>query len=746
MKITATLLIAVLGFLVGLVGVRHLGAEKAASDGTTPANATPAEKTPGAAGLAPSHRDRPAADGKVVTGTTASGATPADAERLVALSDALVRLAPPTTIEPLAPSGRVSGSIVTAEGDPIPGIKIELVPRQASVEEALQSGQSLEAYLSHSVDLHTRAHATRMQTRSQSDGSFLFDAVAPYDYQLRTQLPQHTVTCHVNETLTDHVHPGDHCSLVATLFRLVQVEVLLPDGASASRATIEMDGSWEEHPWSSYDPVIRVPGGTSTLSAMFDGMRSPPVPLSPGPTSGIESMVLRLEPSHRLVVEVEKPVDVQSLAALVYLLEDDGTAIDPERLASRGLVQYIALPSMSSVEFEGLVPGRYRVGVAGMGAVPTHVESVEVPFQGSLILPVELPLNSITCVIHDDRGPWEDPVYFLLHSGDDKVEAWDALIDVGVFAVAPRHPGRWEIDRLSVGFRRRATRTVPVVNGRAEIQLPPIASVEIELVGLPEDEQPEAQLRRLGSNDDAPGKYFRGKLTYEHAEAGDYELRINIGGTVLTPYPITLAPGEQSLQVVVPPLHDLFVSGCSSLGHVWLIHEADVRRSASARADVNGQVRFWGLMAGVYTVAADDQVMTVDVYQDRELALAGQPMNAMRVNEPTPFGTEVGDLIISVGGDPLDSVQAIMHVVARIRSLAKSATTKSATATADTSTSGEAPANDETAAAAPKPGHLILEIERDGLRLALEVPAQALLPLVDPKRNLPGFSPVHLSD
>ncbi len=632
--------------------------------------------------------------------------------------------------------GRITGRVHDHAGAPIAGVRVVAVPvRKAAKrgDEGRAGPPTLEEEQRDVAERHRWRETNSRECTTGEDGLYTLDGLADEAHEITAWRAGYTLR---PSGRGEHgpEKPGGKRDFLAMAVVGVRVAVLLPDGTPAQEATVtwkqdEHDG-WENDSvsWTAADPVVplRSGGFAFTASAGPHGeFRSDTQNVVLAPGDAPPEVTLRCLPRAGIAGRVtyaskERPAGVRVLSLRV----EPGTDADPTQLA-------VLRERGQTVEGDGkfalldLAPGRYLVGAVVRGGIVIATATVEVA--GNLVVQdlavpaLDVTDHVIVRVVGPDGAPLRD-VRFTTgrNAGDngssgtteavtlpdgsyrvphhDPTEANSSWSGGDEGAVRPEDVKWWvRADSRSLGAREARYR--PGVDRELTIQYPAPAKLDLLVRGgesgnvagrlaagleatasKDDDLQPEWMHQHDENTEELDAS---ARCTLVAGEAGTYRLSLwsRTGDThaynsrILGRWPVTLAAGENSLEIDLPVLRDLVVTADepAKLDDMSLRRWDDVLRRwewAGECTRTGDRKVYPGLPAGRYRLESPDGEMQLALPVAGEVRFRPRPYNALRVTASGPescaakSGLQPDDLVVAIDGAEFEGLLQLEAAVA----------------------------------------------------------------------------------
>ncbi|MHC4598350.1 MAG: carboxypeptidase-like regulatory domain-containing protein [Planctomycetota bacterium] len=617
-----------------------------------------------------------------------------------------------------AGTGEITGRVTTVNGKPLEGVTVRAERTRPTTGGDRPKEEDFETRVREFVSRARWKKATRRETLTSADGSFILTGLADDLYSIKAFKEGYDIQ--PGDWIgSDKARPGDAVVFLATARIAVRIAILLPDGSQPSRAEVRIGGPryWgSTEPWTPQDPVLRRPPGTYRFTATagdreeYDSDAKIATLVAGAPT---RTVTLRLKKIVGIKGKVRLPEGLERNYVRVWALHlPPGQASDTKELLKKG--KSIAAHSRNNYRFsfQDTPPGLYLVGASlertRIGA-STTVEVSDGLALVELVLSMPADWRSIPLRVFDPKGEllWDVTVNSRYRSGRGwfREGGTPAKQADGSFLIA--HPARDEEEKKREKEGKYVVEALSRRYGRKEVEYRLEDALEIlvrfedpahleavvsgfkdhehkERIGLNLEpkKEPGVRTRRYG----APYGNMEpideeGRKSFGPVQPGNYELVLRISTTEdsfpVEKAPVTLRHGKNRAVIEIPALHPLTLRfGKAKAGtRVWLTTEKGERLSWSTAAKVgrDGEATFPFLPAGSYTVSLSGgmlpQVMKVSVPGPEVVRFEARPVNALRVTvtdeggELAKLGLRTGDLVIGMDGKEFGNTQEFQAMV-----------------------------------------------------------------------------------
>ena len=650
-------------FAIGVLAGVCLGAWLAVAAGV-PRPASPASDTPAAP--APRVNSEPTAE--------------SDPQVAAAPSDVRVAV-PSVTLPPTKLT--LQGSVFTTDGRPLEGVECVASP----VVKWPHPRRDLQEFLSETARVHTLRQKLSRVVHSDSDGHFLFERLADREYQLEFALEGYSIVHRENRasihgsSSPGSVKPSRYVYVDA--IPVGQVRVTLETGSATppSEATLLVhDGAnyFRKHRWTRETPTITCPVGSYTVSAQ---------PASLEFSTGVAD-VRRGEETHVELTTfarggIRGTVSGAAEATNLYAYYD-GAPPPGEDVESWFERKYWAQVVEGRFEFAQIVPGEYVLAISrGSHGELGPTKRVTVNSGESVDCTLEAPplRTPLTIRIRDSEGNSRADDISVTTAVGDADSYWGSPVcettpegEVRVFLDLRTHQRLNAGEPVTVtvtgqGFGRKAR--VHSIGETIEIQIEPLATLEIEVTGLPPD-FPRDNLRLSIERHGGP-KVLHLAKTLDGIESGAYDVRLYYSrghDNFEVEYyrdSIHVPPGRSTLEVPAPPLYStrLLRKPPSSRTRIARLSGIDGDEwngwfDVEPAGYTEDAIEVHWLPAGEYLArtfeASGDQTVRFSIPADREVAWETIQYRSLRVkidDENGPLsraGFRDRDLIVGVNG------------------------------------------------------------------------------------------------
>lgn len=505
-------------------------------------------------------------------------------------------------------SGRITGRVTDAEGEGIPGVRIQADLNDADLVKALYGTPgkpvSLEEEVQRATDAVLRRRAAQTSAVTGADGRYVLADLAAGDYRLAAVREGYEFrTAKGSESWRAKV--GSAVDFTGREAVRIMVEVIMSNGARADRATVVYAGDKDDRRgrragWSASSPSVAFDVGTWWVRAEVRddrGARSAPVQVRCAPGEAPPALTLRMGTAPGLRGRLVFPEGVKSKRVDVMGRRYEGA--EPPKYTMGGRRGWVrARAKDGTYYFEDVEPGQWAV-VAVMERQVQVLETVQV---GEGLAEVDLKLPAVDTSKHLKAvitGPDGKPLDRLRFSisfqtanasvggGVNALEGADGVwwLDMegavliyskaepgrrfpkGTYALTTRHPTYGELvtsfdpnetDELELAFNEK-------VDVRIELQGMKSQGVA-DMVTLWFTGPPKPTGYQLsGRSYAAIGERFEikgvqpgdvwGRFMLNTEDAEGRPRSVTIGC-----WPLTLDSGTPSIKLVLPRLHQLDVS------------------------------------------------------------------------------------------------------------------------------------------------------------------------------------------
>ncbi|MGE3166779.1 MAG: hypothetical protein AB7O52_17890 [Planctomycetota bacterium] len=630
---------------------------------------------------------------EVTSEARSSGASGAQ----VALTDLPGRLERALAELPTRAVGEIAGVIRVQALDeaeqPVAGVEVALRPvgLPNGVEPIDLVQNDLEEYVRRRVDEQRYLSAIRRSGATDANGTLEFGDVVSGCYRVEPGGDGFQFQVDVEGQNNSVVVPGNSVTIRVSPASTLPVLVLLPDGTPALNATIEVrdtTGSQRRLAWSQGQPNLRLQPGRYQVSAELNELfEAEPQEVVVSSTEPTPRLLIRLQPSRRLLIEVVADGVVDGVPVALFWREADGE-VDTNLLAADSYEQQLSF-KQGKVQHSvpDLVPGPYWVGAS------YHEERVDVATRielGTEAQTVHLtlpPLGSqeqlrFVVLAADGTRPEDVMIQLLvgeqnLHGGVRQFrEADGTIVLLPGPEVARQRASQDGKLRARVVVSDLGSRTVPVEVGETVVRFAAAGRLEVEVLGATRDgwDSIYLTLRPVGDSEPQGGTSFsrssepsdtNPKFTAT-AEAGEYWLEGQLSEVISLPRErVRLAPGSQTMTVQLPATHRLVVEipeGTESGSTVLMSTRHQV--SGLSPTHVDGRAAtFDGVPAGDYYLMVGEQFMRLRVTGAQQTPFVALRLNALEVamdEELTELhGLRSGDLIVAVAGKSFEGAEEV---------------------------------------------------------------------------------------
>jgi len=341
-----------------------------------------AQERPDDAGLsAPSFRPSAATDEALSTPEASSAPRVSEAR----VQEAMARMAIKGRAR-IKGEEEIWGSVLTTDGDPLPGVVIRATRANAVGNVGKQDDYlkgappvSLDEAMRQAAEKFQEASSGRYQTSSNIEGSYRFAELPEGSYSIAAYLPDYQVVPEVRSS--NSIPAGTEFNLIGTAAGEVIIDVQFEDGSVPESAIIQCnEGSSDNSPrsmwkWTPGNRQMRFPSGRIQLTAMtFDAGTAYPqedkaiqssdklsLKLVQGATQSA-SLTLKSQSAIRGIVTFQPDVIQLDYCRAHLMAIGDTEDVDLEALGQSEPSDWAR--HLSEFVFNDLTPGRYAVGIA----------------------------------------------------------------------------------------------------------------------------------------------------------------------------------------------------------------------------------------------------------------------------------------------------------------------------------------------------------------------------------------------
>lgn len=639
--------------------------------------------------------------------------------------------------------GVITGRVTSAaDGSPIAGATIDAIVHgltPGAEPEGLDAAE-LMTFVEEEIAQYHYDVAMARRAVTDAEGNYrLEELVEGEEYHLH---PEEGDTWFLYPTdRAQNLAPGSSVDFEACPVAWVEAEVVDASGAPLPGAVIECRLPGEENgrrfrlPWIPEERTVRVPAPYAALSAVaFSGERSEPLllDLSAGART-TATFVVTAPPGLGVTVRHGDPIDLVGLS--VHCVPEEVAASgEPRDWLHSGPYREIDESGRVRVPLE---PGRYRVLLSRAGDVLDD-RPVEIGLAGSEVVltasPIDRTHTAILALRAWDGGSvgdvqlqanarmrWRDQVVGPIHLNTSSSSIGNDR-HLLFLAEDGRQWGGEEaevLERTIVATSDElGTATVPLVLGTGrelEIVFSEPAYLDAVLLGyvghplqgrvhasVQDADAPDQNVWGQGDSIDAQGRARLGPVT-----SGAKALLLTAQGTgqAVSRTDLALAPGENYAEIPLPDLYSVRVIFPESYGgrYAWLesLDDEENTRSGGAEIGLDGVADFQDLRSGRYRINGGTGMerMTIVVPGPEEVRFEPEKVDCLAV---TIFdeegllartGFQEGDLVVGIDGATFTSSRQMQFALMQ----------------------------------AMTGGDVLLDVERGGASLQVEIPAGTML-------------------
>lgn len=627
---------------------------------------------------------------------TPKPAGPTDGQK-TSLSKLIAELPRP---EAVTGDGVITGTVKLPDGRPLEGVLIRASYRPKripSLEQRHKKGRgvpkdpSLEEQLMNMAKNLQSQRLSRKEACTDREGKFTLSGLADGRYTLTAYLSGYIFSTQRGRSYYN-LEPGSTAEYIAKAVITLPVNVVLPDGSSPEKATIECiepqgNGGSRHHSerWFRNDPVIQLIPGRYTMKAASNEedeyiSETQLVTLKAGDTPAPLTFQLngRLGIKGKVVFEGEKGLE-QVYVGVVNVPQ--GTNPDLSRLKQPDKQDTVSHYNDYAYHFKDLAPGTYLLGARasyrGKVLVAHRVEVVDRMVAQDLAVPPADPRDyvvvwvlgpdgeklqdvSITAGYRSENGSRsgsrrfikkEDGSHWVLHNepDEDSDVDWDAI--TYTLSIRSRQFGRRDVtyqrqdhSEVTVQFDKPAFLNVQVANYAGSGQE---GKVSLALKNTSQDGNNQSRRFDSGGGMHGSGLDAQGRQILGPTEPGEYELALYVrnrqhSNMLVDKVALSLGPGDNSATVVLPPLYTLVVLVPEPPKNAQIQLRPSPQREGfwggHSKVGKEGRCEFPQLPAGDYLLrmygsgSSGNQEMRITVQGDMEIHYEPAVINAMAVH------------------------------------------------------------------------------------------------------------------
>jgi hypothetical protein len=591
--------------------------------------------------------------------------------------------ATPVAVETRKGNGTITGKVKTSDGQPVSNAKVSAILRDSSVVMGSyrpyerKKKPTLDEAVAETIRNYRLNEANTRETVTDANGVYALTGLADANYSVEAGADGYAIEAS-SPGRAWQVHPNATLDFVAEVVIKVPIQVFLPNGTLASRATIMLEkrsihgSSSMPSAWTSDDPNIPVQLGTFTLSAQggdHNELRSESQKICFKKGEQPVALVFQLRTRPLIKGRIIPPdgAVANNSSFSVYLLKTPvGTTPDPVRLRREGNNTWV---HSEAYQFDDISAGTYLIG-AGYSNGKILVSASVTVTDGEVTQDLTIPALSadevfVVWVRGPDGGLLADVDFGLERRYKHGSSSSGAN-------TSRREDGAWLIMRSNdqddsggddVKYIVTATtdeygaKTAEFTGAEREktIQFNAPATVKVTIPGYAGSANEGRLLLSLEKAKDADGhssgRMFHnsrkisaeGIATLGPVEAGNYEIVLSSitdhrfgQGRTIARQPVQLQAGENTATMEMPTLYALTLSFKSNKpGDSVMLHDGSHNDMVNTTVDKDATVTFENLPAGKYKV---------ETYGDKARAmyitLSGNLQTDFVVNQPDAGATQ----------------------------------------------------------------------------------------------------------
>jgi len=606
-------------------------------------------------------------------------------------------------------NGTITGTVLTEDGDPLPGVVVRAAIRSKSSSRSRYKRGSgppedkdLEEYVRERVKSYLEGLDSRREAMTDAEGNYTIGGIseeADDKYYL-------VAWCRAYELRQNpsvrEIRAGSTVNFKAKSIHTIPCHVYLPDGTMPEKASVRAyrgNGS-RSYTWYKDAPEIQLDPGDYQLQATGGEdniFRSEKLSVSVAKGQVPAGVELRLKDEPGVRGTVVFPPGEQNLSVQIGLLKlEDGADTSPDRLLREGNKNYVR-GSHAKFVFRDLAPGTYLVGLIFNNSVVMEHETVVVQKVMEVVtftLPAPEASQYVLLTITTPGGKRATDVSFRAgyraenhsRSGSSRTQQMpDGVWRVFHYPIKKEDEKPGGLHSITVTSRKYGSRTVEYNAANTQtltVQFEEPATLTVTVAGyrgsgmegkisLSVTRVPKDGKNRNSSfyGSRKTGLDSEGTQKFGPLSPGEYDIAVRVkqdryrwttAHTVTT----VLKAGENVETVTVPKLHSLTVivdtgqDGTSF--RLTSRSQSGSWYSSNNKKATDGRVVFENLVAGDYTLQAWGKAqgqMKLSIPSQTTVRFEPMVFNAYKVRVRDANGTFVkaglleGDLLIGIDGE-----------------------------------------------------------------------------------------------
>ncbi|MCB9881549.1 MAG: hypothetical protein H6834_07150 [Planctomycetes bacterium] len=597
----------------------------------------------------------------------------------------------------LSGDGRITGTIHTSDGQPVPDVTITATPRSSPPGSSL-GDDSLATYVQSMAHGEAWRRANRRVTTSDHAGRFTIDNIDD-STQFRVDLVHEGYRFDSRERNTRlfSVRAGRQLDIVAEPVASVTFDVRMPDGSQATSANLAFGStnSTTNRSWRPASADITMTPGTYSVHATGEEGRLASAQKAVTIGESQPAVTLQLEPVPLIIGSVQGDTASSSYRVHLHPLSESATQ-SPEVVRDRGDVTWVHEHDGFAFRFKNKPGGRYGLLVTNNDQIVSDLATID--FDGTfleIVLEVRPPRREdfVSVLVLDPEGrPIRDASISpgvrsergQSSGGGIRIPKPDGHIWVSHHALDGREGEVTYFVRVECHLGQREAAYVRTPASEVTVRFEQPASLEVMITGITDP----ALLSQLtvsvaeetdGNHHVGGGESPQGAMTVVAGlQPGPHvvilSLRADRHRTMeLARQPIVLASGKNVTTIAAPALHRVGITfedhEPGSRVHLRADRDRGWSSSWEGTLDANRHVSFDLVPPGRYRVSSSGSgEMEFEVSGSIEVTFQKTERNALRVStvRPGSYAEEVGflkgDLVIGVDGQEFEN-ELLMRTV-----------------------------------------------------------------------------------